>query len=237
MRSPCYVSQRTVDRPRRLVLWRTRSARIHTTLASMRREISALAGKPAPASSLIDVARLLAGYVDLKPDPSVLTQRVDFGTSGHRGTSFERSFNEAHILAVTQAICDDRQRRGIGGPLFLRFDTHALSRPAFDTALEVVSANGIQVRIAAGNEFTPTPVISHAILGYNRARHRGVADGIAITSSHNPPDFGGFKYNPSSGGPAGSTVTSWIEERANAILESGVRDVRRLPRICLRYRS
>lgn len=203
----------------------------------MRREISALAGKPAPASRLIDVARLLAGYVDLKPDPSVLTQRVDFGTSGHRGTSLERSFNEAHILAVTQAICDDRQCRGIGGPLFLRFDTHALSRPAFDTALEVVSANGIQVRIAAGNEFTPTPVISHAILGYNRARHRGVADGIAITSSHNPPDFGGFKYNPSSGGPAGSTVTSWIEERANAILESGVRDVRRLPRICLRYRS
>ena len=195
----------------------------------MRREISALAGNPAPADMLIDVARLLAAYVDLKPDPAVTAQRVTFGTSGHRGTSFDRSFNEGHILAITQAICDYRRRSGIGGPLFIGFDTHALSRPAFDTALEVLSANGVETRIAAGNEFTPTPVISHAILGYNRGRHRGLADGIVITPSHNPPDFGGFKYNPPSGGPAGSTVTSWIEERANVILEGGVRDVRRLP--------
>ena len=195
----------------------------------MRREISALAGNPAPADMLIDVARLLAAYVDLKPDPAVTAQRVTFGTSGHRGTSFDRSFNEGHVLAITQAICDYRRRSGIGGPLFIGFDTHALSRPAFDTALEVLSANGVETRIAAGNEFTPTPVISHAILGYNRGRHRGLADGIVITPSHNPPDFGGFKYNPPTGGPASSTVTSWIEERANVILEGGVRDVRRLP--------
>ncbi len=195
----------------------------------MRREISDLAGKPAPAGILIDIARLLAAYVDLKPDPTVPAQRVTFGTSGHRGISFERSFNEGHILAITQAICDYRRRNGIGGPLFIGFDSHALSKPAFDTALEVLSANGVETRIAAAGEFTPTPVISHAILGYNRARHRGLADGIVITPSHNPPDFGGFKYNPPSGGPARSTVTSWIADRANAILDGGVRVVRRLP--------
>ena len=159
----------------------------------------------------------------------VAAQRVAFGTSGHRGTSFERSFNESHIVAITQAICDHRSSKGIDGPLFLGIDTHALSKPAFDSALEVIAANGVQTMIAASNEFTPTPVISHAILVHNRGRTRGLADGIVITPSHNPPDFGGFKYNPPNGGPAGTGITGWVQNRANALLEGGLKDVKRMP--------
>ena len=195
----------------------------------MSQEVSPLAGKPAPKAILVDVARLLAAYTELKPDPGVAAQRVAFGTSGHRGTSFERSFNESHIVAITQAICDHRSSKGIDGPLFLGIDTHALSKPAFDTALEVLAANGVQTMIAAGGEFTPTPVISHAILVHNRGRTRGFADGIVITPSHNPPDFGGFKYNPPNGGPADTGITGWVQNRANALLEGGLKDVRRMP--------
>ncbi len=194
----------------------------------MRRETSALAGQPAPAGILIDVARLLAAYVDLKPDPSVPAQRVSFGTSGHRGTSFDRSFNEDHILAITQAICDHRTTTGIDGPLFIGFDTHALSAPAFDTALEVLSANGIETHIAPRGAFTPTPAISHAILRYNRSRKTGLSDGIVITPSHNPPEFGGFKYNPPSGGPAKTNITGLIEARANSLLDGHLKDVKRV---------
>ena len=195
----------------------------------MSQDISPLAGKPAPASVLVDVQKLLAAYVDLKPDPSVASQRVAFGTSGHRGSSFERSFNEWHILATTQAICEYRAANGIDGPLFIGADTHALSGPALQTALEVLAANGVQTMISAGGEFTPTPAISHAILVYNRGRSTGLADGIVVTPSHNPPDNGGFKYNPTNGGPADTDVTGWIQDRANALLERGVRDVRRMP--------
>ena len=195
----------------------------------MSQEVSPLAGKPAPKAILVDVARLLAAYTELKPDPRVAAQRVAFGTSGHRGTSFERSFNESHIVAITQAICDHRSSKSIDGPLFLGIDTHALSKPAFDSALEVLAANGVQTMIAAGGEFTPTPVISHAILVHNRGRTRGLADGIVITPSHNPPDFGGFKYNPPNGGPAGTGITGWVQNRANALLEGGLKDVKRMP--------
>ena len=195
----------------------------------MSQEVSPLAGKPAPKAILVDVARLLAAYTELKPDPCVAAQRVAFGTSGHRGTSFERSFNEWHIVAITQAICDHRSSKSIDGPLFLGIDTHALSNPAFDSALEVLAANGVQTMIAAGGEFTPTPVISHAILVHNRGRTRGLADGIGITPSHNPPDFGGFKYNPPNGGPAGTGITGWVQNRANALLEGGLKDVKRMP--------
>ena len=195
----------------------------------MTQEVSPLAGKPAPKAILADVARLLAAYTELRPDPRVAAQRVAFGTSGHRGTSFERSFNESHIVAITQAICDHRSSKGIDGPLFLGIDTHALSKPAFDSALEVIAANGVQTMIAAGGEFTPTPVISHAILVHNRGRTRGLADGIVITPSHNPPDFGGFKYNPPNGGPAGTGITGWVQNRANALLEGGLKDVKRMP--------
>ena len=185
----------------------------------MSTKISPLAGKPAPASLLVDVPRLLAAYVDLRPDPAVAAQRVAFGTSGHRGSSFERSFNEWHVLAISQAICEYRQRQGIDGPLYIGIDTHALSQPAFESALEVLAANGVETMIAAGGEFTPTPAVSHAILGYNRGRKTGLADGIVITPSHNPPDNGGFKYNPPNGGPADTDVTGWIEARANVLLE------------------
>ena len=195
----------------------------------MSQEVSPLAGMPAPKAILVDIARLLAAYTELKPDPHVAAQRVAFGTSGHRGTSFERSFNESHIVAITQAICDHRSSKGIDGPLFLGIDTHALSKPAFDSALEVIAANGVQTMIAAGGEFTPTPVISHAILVHNRGRTRGLADGIVITPSHNPPDFGGFKYNPPNGGPAGTGITGWVQNRANALLEGGLKDVKRMP--------
>jgi phosphoglucomutase len=195
----------------------------------MSQHINPLAGKPAPTSILVDIPKLLAAYADLKPDPSVAAQRVAFGTSGHRGSSFERSFNEWHILAISQAICEYRQSKGIDGPLFIGADTHALSQPAFESALEVLAANGVQTMISAGGEFTPTPAISHAILVYNKGRISGLADGIVITPSHNPPDNGGFKYNASNGGPADTDITGWVQNRANALLETGLQDVKRMP--------
>ncbi|MEY2152006.1 phosphoglucomutase (alpha-D-glucose-1,6-bisphosphate-dependent) [Rhodanobacter sp. 115] len=195
----------------------------------MSTHVSPLAGKPAPASLLVDVSKLLAAYGDLRPDPSVPAQRVAFGTSGHRGSSFERSFNEWHVLAISQAICEYRKGKGIDGPLFIGFDTHALSQPAFESALEVLAANGVQTLIARRGEFTPTPVISHAILTYNEKRNAGLADGIVITPSHNPPDNGGFKYNPPNGGPADTDITGWIQQRANALLEGGLKEVKRVP--------
>jgi phosphoglucomutase len=191
--------------------------------------ISPLAGKPAPSSVLVDVAKLLAAYVDLRPDPSVPEQRVAFGTSGHRGSSFDRSFNEWHILATSQAICDYRKYKNITGPLFIGADTHALSKPALQSALEVLAANGVETMISAHDEFVPTPAISHAILGYNRGRDGGLADGIIVTPSHNPPDNGGFKYNPPNGGPADTDVTGWIQKRANALLERKLYGVKRMP--------
>ena len=190
--------------------------------------ISPLAGKPAPQSLLVDVPKLLAAYADLRPDPAVPAQRVAFGTSGHRGSSFERSFNEWHVLAISQAICEYRKGKGIDGPLYIGFDTHALSQPAFASALEVLAANGVQTMIAKGGEFTPTPAVSHAILTHNRGRSSGLADGIVITPSHNPPDNGGFKYNPPNGGPADTDITGGIQDRANALLTGGLKAVRRM---------
>ena len=191
--------------------------------------ISPLAGKPAPRSLLVDVPRLVSAYYTGVPDPSVSSQRVAFGTSGHRGSSFDGSFNEWHVLAITQAICEYRQKQHITGPLFLGIDTHALSRPAYASALEVLAANGVDVMLAQGDEYTPTPAISHAILTHNRGRSAGLADGIDITPSHNPPDSGGFKYNPPNGGPAGSDVTTWIENCANRFLEVALTGVKRVP--------
>jgi phosphoglucomutase len=193
-------------------------------------KVSPLAGKQATPAMLVDVPRLVTAYYTDVPDSSVQGQRVAFGTSGHRGSSFRRSFNEWHILAISQAICDYRKRQGIGGPLFLGIDTHALSVPACASALEVLAANGVEVMLADKDEYTPTPVISHAILtyNYNRGRDTGLADGIVVTPSHNPPDNGGFKYNPPNGGPADNDVTGWIEARANAFLESGLQDVQRI---------
>jgi phosphoglucomutase len=190
--------------------------------------INPLAGEPAPAASLVNIPRLVTAYYSERPDPAVSTQRVAFGTSGHRGSSFEIGFNEFHVLAISQAICEHRARHGINGPLFIGFDTHALSAPAFATALEVLAANGVEVMISAGDEYTPTPAISHAILTYNRGRKTALADGIVITPSHNPPDSGGFKYNPPNGGPADSEVTKWIETRANDLLRSGASAVKRM---------
>ncbi|CAM1000410.1 phosphoglucomutase (alpha-D-glucose-1,6-bisphosphate-dependent) [Rhodanobacter sp. Root179] len=195
----------------------------------MSQKISPLAGKPAPQSILVDVAKLLAAYADTRPDPSVPAQRVAFGTSGHRGSSLDGSFNEWHILAISQAICEYRKSKGIDGPLFIGADTHALSQPAFESALEVLAANGVDVMVSSGGEFTPTPAISHAILVYNRGRTTGLADGIVITPSHNPPDNGGFKYNPTNGGPADTDITKWVENRANALIEAGLKDVKRMP--------
>ena len=195
----------------------------------MSTKISPLAGKPAPASILVDVPALLAAYVDLRPDPKVPAQRVAFGTSGHRGVAFERSFNEWHVLAISQAICEYRKSKGIDGPLFMGIDTHAVSQPALESALEVLAANGVETMIASGGEFTPTPAVSHAILVYNAGRRSGLADGIVITPSHNPPDNGGFKYNPPNGGPADTDITGWIQKRANVLLEGGLNDVRRMP--------
>src|SRR3546814_243987 len=197
--------------------------------ALMGTNISPLAGKPAPAAQLVNLDKLLAAYFDVKPDPSVAAQRVAFGTSGHRGSSFDGSFNEQHVLAITQAICEYRKEQGIDGPLFLGIDTHALSKPACDSALEVLAANGVEVRIAAGGEFTPTPAVSHAILVHNRGRDSGLADGIVVTPSHNPPDDGGFKYNPANGGPADTAITRQVQDRANALLEAGLDGVSRLP--------
>src|SRR5215475_11292108 len=192
-------------------------------------DISPLAGKPADPSLLISVPRLVTAYYTRRPDPSVPAQRVVFGTSGHRGSAFDNAFNEAHILAITQAICLYRKQQSIDGPLYIGIDTHALSEPAFASALEVLAANGVDVMVDADGGYTPTPVISHAILTYNRERRQGLADGIVITPSHNPPRFGGFKYNPPSGGPADTHVTQWIEERANALIADGLRGVARVP--------
>ena len=186
------------------------------------------AGKPAPESMLVDVPKLLQAYTALRPDPAETTQRVSFGTSGHRGSSFDRSFNEWHVLAITQAICDYRRHKHITGPLYIGIDTHALSQPAFESALEVLVANEVAVAVSAGGEFTPTPAVSHAILTYNRSRIDGLADGIVVTPSHNPPADGGFKYNPPNGGPADTDVTSWIQQRANALLESRLDGVKRI---------
>ncbi len=191
-------------------------------------QLNPLAGKPAPPASLVDIPRLITAYFSERPDPNIAEQRVAFGTSGHRGSSFSSSFNEFHVLAISQAICEYRRQQNIDGPLFIGFDTHALSAPAFASALEVLAANGVEVMIAPGEEYTPTPAISHAILTYNRGRNSGLADGIVITPSHNPPDNGGFKYNPPNGGPADSDVTKWIETRANQLLQSGVGAVNRV---------
>ena len=192
-------------------------------------KISPLAGKPAPMGILVDVPRLVTAYFAEVPDPAIPAQRVAFGTSGHRGSSFDRAFNEWHILAITQAICLYRKQQQISGPLYLGIDTHALSAPACATALEVLAANGIEVMIAEGGEYTPTPVISHAVLTHNRGRISGLADGIVITPSHNPPHDGGFKYNPPKGGPADKTITSWIEAKANELLEVRLSGVKRIP--------
>jgi phosphoglucomutase len=187
------------------------------------------AGKPAEPSNLVDVDALVKAYYDRVPDPSVAAERVAFGTSGHRGSSLLTSFNEAHILAATQAICLYRKSARIDGPLFLGFDTHALSAPAFRSAVEVLAANEVDVVVSEDGEFTPTPAISHAILTYNRGRHSGLADGIVITPSHNPPEDGGFKYNPPEGGPADKAITGRIETEANAFLERSLGGVGRIP--------
>jgi phosphoglucomutase len=191
--------------------------------------ISPLAGKPAPKELLINVDQLVAEYYDHRVDVNTPAQQVAFGTSGHRGTSLNGTFNRCHILAATQAVCDYRKNAQITGPLFMGIDTHALSRPALETALEVLTANGVETFIQKNKGYTPTPVISHAILRFNRGRSQGLADGIVITPSHNPPQDGGFKYNPPNGGPADTDVTSVIEKRANELLKSNNRDVKTLP--------
>jgi phosphoglucomutase len=188
-----------------------------------------LAGKPAPANLLIDVARLERDYYERRPNLDDPAQLVSFGTSGHRGTPLDGTFTEAHILAITQAICEYRRDKGIDGPLFMGKDTHAASGPAQRTALEVLAANGVETHIQRDDGFTPTPVISHAILTYNRGRKDHFADGIVITPSHNPPGDGGFKYNPPNGGPADTDITNWVQDRANALLRAGNRDVKRVP--------
>ncbi len=187
-----------------------------------------LAGKPAPRSLLVDVSRLVSSYYTLSPDPDRADQLVGFGTSGHRGSSLDKSFNEAHILAISQAVCEHRARAGITGPLYLGMDTHALSAPAFASALEVFAANGVTTMVQTGGGFTPTPVVSHAILTHNRDRDSRLADGVVITPSHNPPSDGGYKYNPPSGGPADTEITRAIEGRANQILAGGLAEVRRV---------
>jgi phosphoglucomutase len=194
----------------------------------MTRKVSPFAGKPAQMAMLIDVPKLITAYYTEVPDPSILNQRVLFGTSGHRGSAFDKTYNEWHILAISQAICLFRMQHKINGPLFLGIDTHALSVPAFASTLEVLSANGVEVMISERDEYTPTPVISHAILTYNRACTAGFADGIVITPSHNPPHDGGFKYNPPSGGPANLEVTNWIEKKANEFLENKLNGVKRV---------
>jgi phosphoglucomutase len=195
----------------------------------MRQDISPFAGKALPKEFLVDIGRLLAAYADVQPDPGVMAQRVVFGTSGHRGTSLDGSFNAWHVLAITQALCEHRRSKGIDGPLFIGVDTHALSQPAFESALEVLAANGVETMIASDGEFTPTPAVSLAILVHNRGRSSGLADGIVITPSHNPPDSGGFKYNPPNGGPADADITAWVQQRANGLLEDRLRDVKRMP--------
>src|SRR6202163_2322046 len=192
-------------------------------------EVNPLAGKPAPASMLVNVPRLVTAYFSNKPDPKVAAQRVAFGTSGHRGSAFNNAFNEAHILAVSQALCDHRKAAGIDGPLFIGIDTHALAEPALASALEVFVANGVEVMIDEHDGYTPTPVISRAIITYNKGRENGLADGVVITPSHNPPEDGGFKYNPPNGGPADTDITAAIERAANGFLEDDLRGVKRIP--------
>jgi phosphoglucomutase len=196
-------------------------------MAAMNR--SPLAGKPVDQSQLVDVPRLITAYYSLKPDPDNPAQRVAFGTSGHRGSAFDSAFNEAHILAISQAICLYRKRQSIDGPLFLGMDTHALSAPAFASALEVLAANGVETMVDSNGGYTPTPAISHAILTYNRGRRSGLSDGIVITPSHNPPPDGGFKYNPPNGGPADTSVTDWIQNTANDFLMNNLTGVERVP--------
>ena len=191
--------------------------------------VSPLAGKPVPNSMLVNVPRLTTAYFVQQPDPAVAAQRVAFGTSGHRGSAFDSAFNETHIVAVTQAICMYRRMMGINGPLFAGMDTHALSEPALVSTIEVLAANGITTMLDSADSYTPTPLISHAILAYNRGRKTGLADGIVITPSHNPPQDGGFKYNPPNGGPADVDATGWIEKTANDLIADSLRDVRRLP--------
>ncbi len=192
-------------------------------------EVSPFAGKPASPSMLINVPKLITAYYAQSPDPSVPAQRVMFGTSGHRGCSLDNSFNERHILAISQAICQYRRQKQITGPLFLGMDTHALSEPAFASALEVLAGNGVDVMLSEHDEYTPTPAVSHAILTYNRGRKSGLSDGVVITPSHNPPHDGGFKYNPPNGGPAERAVTDWIETKANGLLGNGLSGLRRMP--------
>ena len=192
-------------------------------------KISPLAGHPPPAEMLLDVAKLVTAYYTEIPDPSVSAQRVSFGTSGHRGSAFERSFNERHIVAITEAICRYRRAHGIDGPLYLGADTHALSVPACASALEVLAAHGVNVMLAEHDEYTPTPVVSHAILRYNKGRAAGLADGIVVTPSHNPPDNGGFKYNPPNGGPADADITDWVEAEANRLMKAALKGVQRMP--------
>ena len=194
----------------------------------MSTQIDPLAGKPAPRSILVDVPRLVTAYYTGKPDPAEPSQRVAFGTSGHRGTALDDSFNEDHVLAISQAICNYRKQEDINGPLFIGFDTHALSAPAFASALEVLAANDVTVMVSTDGEYTPTPVVSHAILSHNHGREKGLADGIVITPSHNPPDNGGFKYNPTNGGPADSSITGWIQDEANRLLEAGLKGIHRV---------
>jgi phosphoglucomutase len=195
----------------------------------MTSNISPLAGKPAPLSLLADIPKLITAYYSEIPDSKIPRQRVIFGTSGHRGSSLDKTFNEWHILAISQAICLYRKQQKIDGPLFLGIDTHALAIPAFVSALEVLAANNIIVKIANDDEYTPTPVISHAILKYNLGRDKGFADGIVITPSHNPPNEGGFKYNPPNGGPADLEITQWIQTKANEFLENNLKDINRIP--------
>lgn len=195
----------------------------------MSQKTNPLAGRPAPLDLLVNVPRLVSAYYAGQPDSSVPSQRVAFGTSGHRGSSFDNAFNEWHVLAMSQAIADYRRKKGIDGPLFLGIDTHALSTPAFNSAVEVLAANGVELMLSKDDEYTPTPAVSHAILVYNRGRTTGLADGIVITPSHNPPESGGFKYNPPNGGPAGTDITSAVEAAANAFLAAGLAGVKRLP--------
>jgi phosphoglucomutase len=192
-------------------------------------DIHPLAGKPVPASMLANISRLVTAYFAGKPDPKVAAQRVAFGTSGHRGSAFNDAFNEAHILAISQALCDHRCEKNLSGPLFMGIDTHALAEPALASALEVFAANGVEVMIDAHDGYTPTPAISHAILTYNKGRTEGLADGVVVTPSHNPPEDGGFKYNPPNGGPADTDITGAIERAANRYLETDLDGVKRIP--------
>jgi phosphoglucomutase len=192
-------------------------------------DINPLAGKPAPSAMLANIPRLVTAYFAGRPDPSVPSQRVAFGTSGHRGSSLNHAFNEAHILAISQALCDHRHKAGISGPLFIGIDTHALAEPALASALEVFAANGIDVMIDQHDGYTPTPAVSRTILSYNKGRENGFADGVVITPSHNPPEDGGFKYNPPNGGPADTDITTGIERAANGFLEDGLKGIKRIP--------